>query len=152
MRDLSLTQGFQLTKNSKQARIRRDAALVWAAGVIARVQPRRCLASQHNISRVPQNLVTRVSLQQIDAGGVGLGQCAGALQVSLGIARRHRRSVDLHSHCKEQMGCIRVRTVQEFAGAALCRVIELGSGLVGIGIGRHGAKFSAGRYQEVFYG
>lgn len=149
MRDLSLAQGFQLTKYFKKARVRRDAALVWAACVVARAQPRRCLASQHHISSVLQNLVARVSLQQIDAGGVGLCQRAGAFQLPLWVARRHVCGVELHGHSQKQMGCVRVRTIQEVACAALCRVKELGSGLMDIGILRHGRDRSAKQCQVV---
>ena len=149
MRDLSLAQGFQLTEHFKQARIRCDAALVWAACVVARAQPRRRLATEHHISCVQQNLVASIPLQQFDAGSVALGQRAGAFQLTLWVAHRHFCIVELHGHSQEQMGCVRVRTIQEVACAALCRVKELGSGLMDIGILRHGRDRSAKQCQVV---
>ena len=152
MRDLSLPQQLQLGQHFEQARIRRDAALVGAADVVARAEPSFRVGAKHCFGRVPQNLIPGVPQQQLQPWTVRVHQTAGALQMAARPSRGLLRRVQLHGHGQEQMPGVGVRAVQQLAGTVLRRVKELGAGLVDIGILRHGADRSAKRYQEVSCG
>lgn len=147
MRDLSLPQGFQFSKDLEQPSVRFKSAMVWATRAMSGLQPLVRSVAQHQVSGVAQNLMARVSLQQLKTASVSISHGAIALHPAAWATGGCLRVMQLHCQRQQQMAGVRVRAREQFAGAVLRRDKHLSAGLLDVGVGRHGADRSGGASQ-----
>ncbi len=146
------SQCLKLTKNLQQTGIGRHAALVGAALVVARAEPRSRPSAKHSIRRVAQDLVARLVLQHLQAPTVGFQHRARTLEIAIRAAGSHLGVVQLHCQGKEEVPGVRVRTRQKLAGSVLRCLEEFSAGSLVVGVRRHGADRMSRQSQEVSCG